>query len=188
MHATTSSDQALLERIRQADTGAFELLYQQYWHPLFSFANKLLKSYDDAQDVVQIVFISLWEKRHTLAIHQSLESYLFQAVRFQSLKRLEAILKMPEQLDRIHADFMPVFNDILNRLQEQDLLQQIEKEIKSLPRRTQEIFLLSRHQKLSIPEIARLLNISEQTVKNQLHLALKALRHSIALLIIFHAR
>ena len=187
MHTTILSDQELLQRIRQEDSKAFELLYEQYWHPLFSFTHRLLKSYDEAQDVVQIVFISFWEKRHHITIRQSLESYLYQAARFQSLKRIEAILNMPEQIDRIQTDFLPVFNDILNRLEEQDTLRQIQEEIQNLPQRTQEIFLLSRQQRLSISEIAHRLNISEQTVKNQLHIALKALRHSIAFLLIFHS-
>ncbi|WP_223152132.1 RNA polymerase sigma factor [Chitinophaga qingshengii] len=163
---------------------AFSLLYHQYWHPLFSFAHKLLRSYDDAQDIVQTVFISIWERRETIAIQQSVESYLHQAVRFQSLKKLESLLSSPENIDRIQEELLPTFNDILHRMQEQDLLKQLEKEISGLPPRTQEIFLLSRQYRLSIAEIALKLGISEQTVKNQLHIALKALRHSIAIILI----
>lgn len=184
---TEWNDTDLLHRIRQSDMKAFDLLYSKYWHPLFSFANKLLRSYDDAQDIVQNVFVSVWERRNTLTIQQSFESYLFQAVRFQTLKKLESLLGSPEQIDRVQENLLPVFNDILNRLQEQDLFKQLQKEIASLSPRTQEIFLLSRQYKLSIVEIARKLGISEQTVKNQLHIALKALRHSIAVVLIFYS-
>ncbi|MBV8252001.1 MAG: RNA polymerase sigma-70 factor [Chitinophaga sp.] len=176
----------LFLRIQYSDLEAFDLLYNKYWHPLFSFANKLLRSYDDAQDIVQTVFISIWEKRATITIQQSLESYLFQAVRFQSLKKLESLLSTPEQIERVQEELLPTFNDILHRLQEQDLVKQIQKEISSLSPRTQEIFLLSREYKLSIAEIALKLGISEQTVKNQLHIALKTLRHSIAITLIFY--
>ncbi|MBC9915003.1 RNA polymerase sigma factor [Chitinophaga varians] len=184
---TAMNDTDLLLRIQCSDMKAFDLLYNQYWHPLFSFANKLLRSYDDAQDIVQTVFVSIWERRDTITIQQSLESYLFQAVRFQSIKKLESLLSSPEQIDRIQEDLLPVFDGILNRLQEQDLSRQIQKEIAGLSPRTREIFLLSRQYKLSIGEIALKLSISEQTVKNQLHIALKALRHSIALVLIFYA-
>ncbi|NLR78009.1 RNA polymerase sigma factor [Chitinophaga eiseniae] len=184
---TEWNDTDLLHRIQQSDMKAFDLLYNKYWHPLFSFANKLLRSYDDAQDIVQNVFVSVWERRNTITIQQSFESYLFQAVRFQALKKLESLLSSPEQIDRVQEDLLPVFNDILNRLQEQDLVKQLQREISGLSPRTQEIFLLSRQYKLSIVEIARKLGISEQTVKNQLHIALKALRHSIAIALIFYS-
>lgn len=183
---TAMNDKDLLLRIQCSDMKAFDLLYNHYWHPLFSYAHKLLRSYDDAQDIVQTVFVSIWERRDTITIQQSLESYLFQAVRFQSLKKLESLLNSPEQIDRIQEDLLPVFDGILNRLQEQDLSRQIQKEIAGLSPRTREIFLLSRQYKLSITEIALKLGISEQTVKNQLHMALKALRHSIALVLIFY--
>ncbi|NML39615.1 RNA polymerase sigma-70 factor [Chitinophaga sp. G-6-1-13] len=181
---TEIGDTELFIGVQRSDMEAFSLLYHQYWHPLFSFANKLLRSYDDAQDIVQTVFLSIWERRDAIVIQQSIESYLHQAVRFQSLKKLESILSSPEQIDRIQEELLPAFNDILHRLQEQDLVKQLEKEISGLPPRTREIFLLSRQYKLSIAEIALKLGISEQTVKNQLHIALKALRHSIAVMLI----
>lgn len=183
-HTTALRDTELMIRIQHSDMEAFSLLYHHYWHPLFSFANKLLRSYDDAQDIVQTVFLSIWERRNVIAIQQSVESYLHQAVRFQSLKKLESVLSSPENIDRIQEELLPAFNDILHRMQEQDLVKQLEKEISGLPPRTQEIFLLSRQYKLSIAEIAMKLGISEQTVKNQLHIALKALRHSIAIILI----
>jgi RNA polymerase sigma-70 factor (ECF subfamily) len=186
-YTTELTDKDLFLRIQHTDMKAFDLLYKKYWHPLFSFANKLLRSYDDAQDIVQTVFISVWERRETLTIRQSVESYLFQAVRFQSLKKLDLLLSSPEQIDRVKEDLLPIFNDILNRMQEKDLFKQIQKEISGLSPRTQEIFLLSRQYKLSIAEISLKLGISEQTVKNQLHIALKALRHSIALILILYS-
>ncbi|MEC5144336.1 RNA polymerase sigma-70 factor [Chitinophaga sp. 212800010-3] len=186
-YTTELTDKDLFLRIQHADMKAFDLLYKKYWHPLFSFANKLLRSYDDAQDIVQTVFISVWERRETLTIRQSVESYLFQAVRFQSLKKLDLLLSSPEQIDRVKEELLPIFNDILNRMQEKDLFKQIQKEISGLSPRTQEIFLLSRQYKLSIAEISLKLGISEQTVKNQLHIALKALRHSIALILILYS-
>ncbi len=73
----------------------------------------LLRSYDDAQDIVQTVFIAVWEKRNALIIRQSFESYLFQSVRFQSLKKLESLLSSPQQLNRVRKDLLPAFNDIL---------------------------------------------------------------------------
>jgi RNA polymerase sigma-70 factor (ECF subfamily) len=180
-----SEDQRLWELIRSGDENAFAIFFHKHWHGLFSLAYRLLKSYDDAQDIVQTVYISIWERRDTLTFNYSFENYLLQAVRFQSLKKLNAILDDPQSLDRIQQDFLPVFNEIWDRLREKELFREIEDHLSSLPSRTKEIFLLSRQYQLTIPEIAERLGISEKTVRNQLHLALKVLRPSIALALLF---
>ncbi len=180
-----SEDQRLWELIRSGDENAFAIFFHKHWSSLYSLAYRLLKSYDDAQDVVQNVYISVWERRDGLTFTHSFESYLLQAVRFQCLKKLNAILDDPQSLDRVRQDFLPVFNEIWDRLGEKDLFREIEELLSPLPSRTKEIFLLSRQYQLTIPEIAQRLGISEKTVRNQLHIALKALRPSIAIALVF---
>ncbi len=182
-----SEDQRLWELIRSGDENAFTILFHKHWSSLFSLAYRLVRSYDDAQDVVQTVYISIWERRYTLTFTHSFESYLLQAVRFTSLKKLNAILDDPQSLDRVQQEFMPVFNEIWDRLREKEVFREIEDQLSSLPSRTKEIFLLSRKSQLTIPEIAEQLGISEKTVRNQLHIALKALRPSIAIALVFSA-
>lgn len=181
----TSEDFELLSLIRTGDKKAFEACFNEHWHVLYSFAGKILRSDDDAKDVVQLVYISLWGRREQLEITGSLRHYLLQAVRFQSLKRMKEILDSPEHLDRVQEDYLPVLNNIWDKLHETDLFNEIEAQLETLPAKTREMFLLSRRHQLSIAEIAQRMGVSEKTVRNQLHIALKTLRHNIAIALIF---
>ncbi len=174
-----------MEQIRNGDEKAFERFFNEHWHLLFTFARKLLKSYDDAQDVVQLVCISIWERRAQLNIEGPLQAYLLQAVRFQSLKRLKEIMSKPENLDFVRENYLPAFNAIWDKLDQTDFYRELDARLGHLPPKTREIFLLSRRHHFSIAEIAGKLNLSEKTIRNQLHIALKELRHHIALAIIF---
>lgn len=179
------SDEELILHMQQDDQAAFEQLYHRYWHPLFIFSKKLLNSVPDAEDVVQTVFISLWEKRSQLAIIQSLQAYLFQAVRYNGLKKLNAELSKSVDLDTIHERFLPVVNTFMETLEHDELARIIEEKVSELPEKTQAIFRMSRFEHLSIREIAQSLGLSEQTVKNQLSMALKNLREGIAIAITY---
>ena len=181
----SSEDIELLNQVRSGDKWAFERLFNAHWHVLFTFAAKLLKSDDDAKDVVQMVFISLWGRREKLEIRGSLQNYLLQAVRFQSFKRFKEIMESPENLERVQEQFMPVLNDIWDKLNESDVFNEIEAQLEALPSKTREMFLLSRRHHLSVAEIALRMGLSEKTVRNQLHIALKTLRHNIAIVLIF---
>lgn len=169
--------------IRNGDQKAFESCFNHYWPSLYSFAHKILGNTADAKDVVQQVFISIWSRREKLVITTSLDSYLHQAVRYQSIKKLQEIINRPENLDHVNDYVMPVLNDIWDKIETTDLFKEIDQQLDKLPQKTREIFLLSRKHQLSITEIAGRLNISEKTVRNQLHIALKALRHHLAIAI-----
>lgn len=170
--------------IRNGDQKAFETCFNQYWPSLYSFALKILGNSADAKDVVQQVFISIWDRRDKLNITTSLESYLHQAVKYQSIKKLQEIINRPEDLDHVQEYILPVLNDIWHKMETADVFKQIDHQLDKLPGKTKEIFMLSRKQQLSISEIAGRLNISEKTVRNQLHIALKALRHHIAIAVV----
>ncbi|NLR66426.1 RNA polymerase sigma-70 factor [Chitinophaga varians] len=180
----TREDFELLQQIKDGDKKAFETCFNKHWQLLYALAERILKSEDDAKDVVQMVYISLWGRREQLEITGSLQHYLLQAVRYQSLKRLKEILDKPEHLDRVHEHYLPVLNSIWHKLHESDLFNEISSQLETLPPRTREMFLLSRRQQLSIAEIAERMGVSEKTVRNQLHIALKTLRHHIAVALI----
>ena len=178
------SDEELLARIQRDDHSAFEILFNQYWHPLFIFSKRMLNSAIDAEDIVQTVFSTFWERRHQIAITESLQAYFFQAVRFNGLKKLQAVLDQPIDIERIHERFLPVINDFIETMNHEELLQIIESKVDELPDNTKTIFRMSRFEHLSVQEISEELGLSKQTVKNQLSIALKSLREGVALAII----
>lgn len=77
---------------------------------------EILASADEAKDVVQTVYISLWSRRERMQVRGPLESYLMQAVRFQALKKLQEIMNRPEELDRVQEYILPVLNNIWEKM------------------------------------------------------------------------
>src|SRR5207249_4815542 len=85
LNLPTASDEQLLRLLSEGNSQAFSEIYERYWEKLFISAEKILQNRAAAQDAVQEVFISLWNRRSTLQI-EALQNYLFQAVRFQVFK------------------------------------------------------------------------------------------------------
>lgn len=100
------SDNELLLRIREDDHSSFDLLFDRYWEPLYRAA--LARIDDDfvAQDIVQELFIKLWERRHTINIKLTLENYLLSAVRFGVISHFRSKkvneIRLDDALQRVH--------------------------------------------------------------------------------------
>jgi len=171
----------LAERIRSGDHMAFEILFNKYYTRLCVFSNSYVKSLDIARDVVQEVFIKIWNKREDFYITQSLKAYLYTAVRNQSLnflkqrkqkQRLEERLKKQQDLsDEIKQD---EFNT-------EELTEKVWKLVEQLPERRRTIFILYRKHGLSYLEIAEVLEITRKTVENQMGKSLSFIRDNIGL-------
>lgn len=88
MSRILTNDQTLIDRLRLNDTDAFEELYYHYWHGLYLYCLKKLRSSEDAKIVVRTIFIDLWEKRHSFPVSFSLNQHLYQEVRKTVVKHL----------------------------------------------------------------------------------------------------
>jgi RNA polymerase sigma-70 factor (ECF subfamily) len=179
--ANTITDIELFNKMKTGDNYAYEMLFNRHWHALFQFSNKLLRSEEEAKDITQSLFLYFWDKRENITIRESVQSYLFQAIRYRSLTRLKELLETPQRIEEVPERLIPVLDDIMQSIDYEEFRLIVEKGMTNLPERTREIFKLSRYEELSIKEIAQKLGISERTVKNQLSFALKILRKSIAL-------
>ena len=172
-----SGDEDLWHAISLDDSKAFSLLLERYWKKVIVTAFKYLKDRDICEQVVQDIFIYLWQKRSRLDI-KSFQHYLNSAARYQIYKHLKAVRLSPV----IYSDEADLAgNEYCNNKGEDDLLAselifQINASLDLLPNRCKEIFVLSRQEHLSNAEIADKLNISKRTVENQITHALKHLR------------
>lgn len=169
-------DNELLSAFKNGDQSAFKLLYERYWQLLYVSACKVIKDEDEAKDIVQEVFISLLNKGREVNIHGSIANYLYTAVRY---KVLDAISRQKVRTD--YADSLEDFISAKNYSTDQTLLEkeitvEIEKEIQNLPLKMREVFELSRKDDLSHKEIAKILHISDKTVKKQISNAIKLLK------------
>lgn len=179
-----NDERGLLLLLQQGDTEAFELLYHRYKGILYTHAYRKLKDREEVRDIIHEIFSSIWEKRRTLTINTSLSAYLFHAVRFKIIDRLERGRRAKLYLDSL-TDFAEAFTATTDhRIRENMLSELIEREISGLPPKMRQVFELSRKEGLSHKEIAALLNISEQGVRSHIKHALRILRLKLGVVLI----
>lgn len=167
------NEQELLMRTAGGDETAFAALYQQHWADCYTTAFRILQQEQLAEDIVQEVFIRLWERRTEFAI-TSLQAYLQKAVR----NRVLNAIRDQKTDDRFYERLAIITSDLLEEnpvflRENEQLLQQV---IGSLPADCQETFRLSRVQQLTYKEIALQLHISEKTVEKRISRALQHIR------------
>ena len=171
----------LVEQIRSGDQYAFEKMFHLHYSRLCVFSNGYLKSLDVARDVVQEVFIKIWDNREEFDITHSLKAYLYQAVRNQSLNHLEKNkhkIRLKESLKEQREILQERVPDDLNT---EELTQKIWKIVEELPERRKTIFILYRKHGLSYKEIAEVMGITRKTVENQMGKSLQFLRERLDL-------
>lgn len=173
----------LIASLKQDEKAAMEIIYHTYWEQVFDTAFKRVGDEAIAQDITQDIFISLWEKRHTLEIHESLRAYLVGAVKYRVINYFKANVTK----ERYKEDFKALTGGIsflypTSQLIVNEIRQELDEAIAVLPERMGLIFSMSRKQEKSNDEISAELNLSIQTVKNQLSAALKIIRKRLAYL------
>ncbi|HMR19181.1 MAG TPA: RNA polymerase sigma-70 factor [Sphingobacterium sp.] len=181
----TRDDKTLLLKVADGNEKAFFGLYDFYWEKLYSVVIAIVKNHNDAEDVVQDVFISLWQNRGALVNIRELKPYLITIARNRAIKVLLKSKQLPASLDSfIHfADSCGYSLD--KEYDAKELARIINLQVENLPDKMKEIFVLSRENGLSNKEIADSLNISEHTVKKQINNSIKRIRSQIRFLIIF---
>jgi RNA polymerase sigma-70 factor (family 1) len=177
-------DKLLLEKFQKGDSEAFARLYELYAPFLVNFASSKIYSLELARDIIQDVFVSLWENRATLQITTNLKSFLFSAVRYKIIDHIRKNYTRSEYAEMMKRLTFDVHVNLQKQLEDKDLLDHINQSVEKMPERVKEIYKLSRNDNKSISEIASSLNLSEQTIKNQLTTALKFLRKEFPQLII----
>jgi len=180
-------EQELLKLIRNSDYPAFEELHRRYYKPLFTLAAKKIGDQDEAYDLMQDMFIELWDKRAAFSIQNQLDNYLKNRLWFK-LSGYFRTKGFKEKHFKNFADFLQQELDASPNLdkmelQEMDLqyevlIEVINRTIEEMPDKMREIFLMRRSYEYSNSEIAEKLNISPKTVKNQINGAFNRIRRA----------
>jgi RNA polymerase sigma-70 factor (family 1) len=169
-------DNELATLLKEGNHSAYTELYNRYFRLLFVHAYKRLKDQEQAKDIVQEFFVSLWDKRDAIVLRSSLEGYFFTAINNRIVDHF-LHLEVQGKYVASFAGFLSteqVKTDYLVR--EKQLAELIDKEIDQLPPKMREIFQLSRKHNLSHKEISERLSISEKTVDRQVSNALFRLK------------
>ena len=172
----------LISDLKKGDQKAFKFIFDLLCSNLVYFSYNIVKDQSTAENIVQDVFLHIWEKRKSLNEDQNLKTYLYTIVKNRSLKYIRhqnVVHKNEPELKLIYSDKI----EIDKKIESEELSRQYEKAINKLPEKCREIFLLSRNYNLKYKEIAELLGISVKTVETQISRALKTLRDYLSHLI-----
>src|SRR5690606_5191153 len=171
-------DSELLLKLSNDDQQAFDEIYGRYWRDMFQSAYNLLRENEACMDIVQELFIWLWEHRNNLNV-ATLKPYLLVAVKFKVanyIKKDKVRSSFFDQLKKMEEPYELVDDSV----EVKEMMEIINHFTNQLPEKCREVFLLSRRENLSNKEIAERLNISVKTVESQMTITLKRLRSSLA--------
>lgn len=169
------SDRELLKDMNEGDEYAFQCLFDYHWDTLYGFVYRLINDEDQTKDILQNVFLEVWNKKETLFIDDSILPYLYKIAKNDVMSLFRR--------NKVRLDG----NDILirdlkrstatdDRIIAKQLQEVIDLELKKMPSNVRQCFQLSKYEHKSIREIAMELKLSEQTVKNNISEALRRLR------------
>lgn len=175
------TDRHLVELIVKGDYHSFQILYETYYSGLCAVAKGMVKSEETAHDLVSDIFVRIWERPEDYLHVQSLKPYLIRSVRNTCLNYLNRMARQKGLMDREEADkilkLIPAGDpDPHGKLIADELEDNLNHAINSLPPECARVFMMSRKEYLSNQEIAEKLNISEHTVKAQLYKAVIRIR------------
>jgi len=165
--------------LKEGDITAFEMFFKTYYQPLCNYAYTFIQDRDEAEEIVQSAFLSVWEKRDTLDIKTSLKSYLYTMVRNTSLN----VIKHEKIKQKYVGEAMAIedrsHEGVTQAVLSSELEDRIQMAMEVLPEQCRLVFKLSRFEELKYAEIAEQLDISIKTVENHMGKALKIMREQL---------
>ena len=171
-------DKDLLLKLKAGQKKAFDEIYNRYAKFLFHYAHKCLNNWDDTDDFVQDLFFKLWTNKESINVFGSLRAYLTRC-----LKNLIIDKYRHQKLETNYLRDLDIRdlqdNSTESYINQKDYKNVLQQHIKELPAKMQQILVLRKLEDLSILEIADQLNISKQTVKNQVLTAMSRLKSSL---------
>ena len=184
------SDTELVERLQKGDVEAFDLIYEKYSGKLYSFGLKYLRSTSEAEELVQSVFLKVWENYKNLKKESSFKSYLFTIAYNDICKLFRKRSYLQKFISDTVAENPQSSFEIEEGINYKSVLERVQQIVDRLPERQKIIFLKSREEHKTTIEIATELSLSPGTVDNYISESLKFLRSRLrnedfALLLIF---
>ena len=167
------TDDELLILLQKGNERAFTAIYERYHKLLYVLAYKYLKDNDTAKDAVQQIFLKLWESRSLFSIHINLRNYLYTMLKNHLLNEIRNNYTALEKNYELAQETIEYENEILSKLEEKEMTEQLYRAIDSLPEQKKAVCLYKLKDSLSNQEIAEKMQISIPTVKTHYSQAIK---------------
>lgn len=172
------NERELVELLKKGDHKAFEEIYNKYWEKLYSVAFSWTHCKETSKELVQDLFLKLWDKRENLEIYKSLNSYVYSFIKYLIYNHLDSKKVKEKHLTSIKSDQNFDYSTD-QKLSFDELYGLLDVQINNLPEKTKNVFQLSRQQNLTNKEIAKKLDISEKTVEFHVTKSLKKIKTGI---------
>jgi RNA polymerase sigma-70 factor (ECF subfamily) len=174
---TGVEEKQVITQVVTGDLKTFEMVFRDYYKPLVRYGNTFLRDSDETEDVVQQVFVSLWEKRTQIDIHTSIRAVLYKSVQNACLNKIKHLKVRDTYAEEMKAVAIP--EETSDPVQVNELNERIQQAMESMPEQCGRIFKMSRFEQLRYQEIADQLGLSVKTVENQMGKALKIVREEL---------
>ncbi len=170
------SDEELMQEIKADNLLAFDILYKKYSKKLYKFAYSILKSTEDAENIIQDVYLNLWENRSKVNKDASVQYYIFSIAHNSAISLIRKKAKSAEFIEylKLHQYINQSPLDV--EIEYKELKAKLDEIIDHLPDRQKEVYLLHKVEGLKYQEVADKLNISVNTIENHMSRALKTIR------------
>ncbi len=167
-----------IDGLKAGNSKIFSKLFDEYYDPLCRTCLRYLPDRHEAEEIVQDLFVHLWERRSEIAIDKSVAAYLFKSVVNRALN-----YKTHQQFKRAHIDYVKSNTNTFSRdpglLEEEELFARYESIVAKMPEKRRKVFRLSRKEGLNYAEIGERMSISVRTVEVHLSRALKEIRRKL---------
>ena len=180
-----SKEQEILKRLSAGDEGVFKDIFEHYYNDLCTYVYvKLIRDKEEAEEIVQNIFVKLWEKRNELPEIDSLKSYLYKSAYHASINYFEhqAVIRKYKHETEYRLKKLELTEPV-NPFNEEKINEVI-KMISKLPEQTKRVFTLKYLEGKKYKEIARELNISDKTVQTLIYRGLKQLRNKLTIILL----
>lgn len=178
MNYTDLPNSSLVNLLKESDKLAFKEIYTRYWREIYKIAYLKTHYKESAEELAQNIFVDLWRRRETISIN-SLESYLFGSLKYSIINYYKSQLVKENYQTHVNVQDKGTTNSTDDLLLLNQLSNAVNEGIALLPKKTGEVFKLSRIQHCSTKEISQLLNISEKAVEYHITQSLKSMRYHL---------
>lgn len=175
------SDNELVALLKATDHAAFAEIYKRYWQKLYATAVHKIDDFSEAEDLVQQLFVTLWERREQLEISSSLSSYLAVAVKYRVFKSLAKASRYAHFASEqaVEEAIGTTDNSTQEWLEFEEVRHRLAELVATLPDKCRLVYQMTREEGLSQKQTAEILNISEKTVQSHMNSAYKVLKNGL---------